>query len=67
MLMNGESCLKCGSSHWMDKDKVKLFCVRHEFHPMKHDHCEQFERDKNDEKLILTPNFIRVLAILRSI
>ena len=64
IVMDGKDCGHCACSHYVNKLKMELYCVKKHFHPRKHDACTGFERSQH-EKLILNPEFIRVLKLLQ--
>ena len=60
-----DNCARCASAHWENTAKQVLYCCR------KHetvDHlnsCDNFMEDRNDEKMCLNLEFIRVLKLLQ--
>jgi hypothetical protein len=55
-------CTKCA---WVDNDHKILYCFELNYHPEMTDFCHGFERE-TDEKLTLTPDFLRVVKLLKS-
>ncbi len=59
---NVRTCMDCACCHFTNKEKIDLFCVKGCY--MIAEFCIGFE-EATEEKLVLTPAFIRVLKLLR--
>jgi hypothetical protein len=67
MRMDGKCCMTCASSWWTDKSQMKLICLRLDFHPPCSGYCDEHVEAKDEEKLIITDEFVDVIRMLRGI
>jgi hypothetical protein len=61
-----KTCFTCASSHWTDKSQTRLHCLRLDFFPPATGTCDEHVED-NNEKLILTDQFVNVIRMLRGV
>ena len=64
-LIDYQNCWTCACCHFTSPEKDTLFCVKMQMNPRLLLHsCNEFEPQKCSPKLVLTPEFLKVLKML---